>query len=315
MKKLVSILVPCYNSESLIQKLLQSILSQDYPYIEVIVINDGSTDNSLSVIYSYLNEFEKKGYILKIISQKNAGQASAINNALQYFSGDYLSWIDADDWLEPSAIADKVKYLERNLEYGLVRSDVSIYFYPNYKIASYKFSDKMDFSNENIFDDLILENNVYFCPGGYLVRTTALKKVLPNLKIINSRAGQNWQILLPLTLEFKCGYINKPLFNYLIRENSHSRKEKDKIQELKKLQSHEELLKKIIYSLKLNNKKKYAKIIEKKYLDKKISIYYKYNDIKNILKLTLKRKNIKSIIKSILVILKLTLKKIKYFIN
>ena len=81
-KGLVSIITPCFNGGMLIHRLLDSILKQDYSMIEMYVVDDGSIDNTRSVIESYIDRFTNKGYVLNYIYQDNAGQAAAINKAL-----------------------------------------------------------------------------------------------------------------------------------------------------------------------------------------------------------------------------------------
>ena len=71
-----------------------------------------------------------------------------------------------------------------------------------------------------------MEKNIYFPPGGYMARASALKDVNPELDIFISRAGQNWQMFLPLSAKYKCGYIDEILFYYYVRKDSHSHAKK-----------------------------------------------------------------------------------------
>ena len=79
---LVSIIIPCYNASKYLNKCLDSLLNQTYKNIEVIIVNDGSTDESKLIIESYIDKFSKKKKKLIIINQDNAGHAVAVNNAL-----------------------------------------------------------------------------------------------------------------------------------------------------------------------------------------------------------------------------------------
>lgn len=90
-----SIIVPVYNVENYVDKCIKSILNQTYKNYEVIIINDGSTDNSLNIINKYKNN--KK---IKIITQKNKGLSNARNNGMKIATGDYLLFIDSDDYIE-----------------------------------------------------------------------------------------------------------------------------------------------------------------------------------------------------------------------
>ncbi len=89
--KLISIIIPLYNKEKWIFKTIQSVLTQSYKNIEIIIINDGSTDNSLKIVKK-INDNR-----IKIINQKNKGVSNARNVGLEKAKGDYIAFIDADD--------------------------------------------------------------------------------------------------------------------------------------------------------------------------------------------------------------------------
>lgn len=95
---LVSILVPSYNTEAFLVECLESALGQTYPNIEVIVVDDGSTDGSLALARS----FEPRG--VQVVTQANQGQAAAINTAFKVSHGDYIQYLDADDVLDARKI-------------------------------------------------------------------------------------------------------------------------------------------------------------------------------------------------------------------
>jgi len=96
---LVSILMPAYNAEKWIAGSIQSALAQDWPRIEVVVVDDGSRDGTLSVA----RRFESSR--VKVISQENRGAAAARNTALSLAQGDYIQWLDADDLLAPTKLS------------------------------------------------------------------------------------------------------------------------------------------------------------------------------------------------------------------
>jgi glycosyltransferase involved in cell wall biosynthesis len=101
MNSLVSIIIPCYNAERWIFEAIDSAFSQTYPYIEVIVIDDGSTDTSLSIIKSY-------GSKIKWETDFNRGGSGARNRGFKLSQGEYIQWLDADDYLEATKIEDQV---------------------------------------------------------------------------------------------------------------------------------------------------------------------------------------------------------------
>ena len=118
--KLVSIITPCYNGEHCLARMLDSVIAQTYRPIEYILVNDGSTDGTQALAESYIPKFREAGIDFKIINQENKGLAGAINAGLMCFTGDYLCWPDADDYLEPTSVEDRVKVLEDNPEYAVV---------------------------------------------------------------------------------------------------------------------------------------------------------------------------------------------------
>lgn len=98
MKKnvLISVIVPIYNSEKYLNECINSILAQTYKNIEIILVNDGSTDGS----YSICNEWKKKDKRIKIVNKTNGGVVSARKIGVQVAEGQYISYIDSDDWIE-----------------------------------------------------------------------------------------------------------------------------------------------------------------------------------------------------------------------
>ena len=93
----LSIIVPVYNSEKFLNKCINSLINQTIKNIEIILINDGSSDNSLNIC----NEFAKKDSRIKVFSQENSGQATARNVGLDNATGEYITFTDADDWVDP----------------------------------------------------------------------------------------------------------------------------------------------------------------------------------------------------------------------
>ena len=223
MKKLVSLITPCFNGEKYIQPFLDSVLAQTYNNIELIFINDGSVDSTDEIIRSYKKKFENRKIKLIYYKQTNKGAAAAINKGLELFSGEYIMWPDSDDILLPEHIMKKVHFLESHQEYGFVRCSGYVVHEDNLnrkKILERK--ENVIETQKSFFEDLLFGKNVIFCPCTYMARTEVLKKAIPSLKIYESKEGQNWQLLLPLAWIAKCGYITEPLYYYVERKQSHS---------------------------------------------------------------------------------------------
>ncbi|BDA71452.1 hypothetical protein CAL7716_056180 [Calothrix sp. PCC 7716] len=112
MEPLASILIPCYNASKWLAETLESALAQTWDNIEIIVVDDGSIDNSLAVA----KQFEPDG--VKVISQANKGASAARNRAFQESQGDFIQYLDADDLLAPDKIELQVKlFLDSNLDF------------------------------------------------------------------------------------------------------------------------------------------------------------------------------------------------------
>ena len=108
--KLVSVIIPVYNMDSFVQEALDSVLASDYPNFEVIVVDDGSTDNSNAI----LREYERKNSRIHLFSQPNRGVSSARNKALEEAKGDYILPVDADNIILPHFITSAVEAIEAN---------------------------------------------------------------------------------------------------------------------------------------------------------------------------------------------------------
>lgn len=98
MEQKISVIVPAYNVEKYIRRCLDSLVNQTYSQMEIIVVDDGSTDGTGEIIQEYVERYEGKVFLF---SQENAGQAVARNNGIQYATGDYIGFVDADDFVHP----------------------------------------------------------------------------------------------------------------------------------------------------------------------------------------------------------------------
>ena len=96
----VSIIVPVYNSEKFLKKCIESMINQTYKDIEIIIIDDGSKDNSREIIQEYQNKDSR----IKYLYQKNSGQAVARNNGIKVSIGEFISFLDSDDYIDTEMI-------------------------------------------------------------------------------------------------------------------------------------------------------------------------------------------------------------------
>jgi len=116
---LVSIVTPSYNQARFLEFTIRSVLEQDYPNIEYILVDGGSTDGSVDILQRYKDRFAWW------ISEKDRGQTDAINKGFARAKGDILAWLNSDDTYEPHALAEAVGFLLRRPEVGLVYGDTN----------------------------------------------------------------------------------------------------------------------------------------------------------------------------------------------
>lgn len=219
---LVSIITPCYNGETFLDRYFESILSQSYSNLELIFINDGSTDRTEEIALTYREPLEKKGIRYIYEYQENAGQAAALNRGLKLFTGDYLTWPDSDDVMTPDCIEKKVQYLQANPQFGLCICRTRVVNEANPEHILHIYERVKPKQEDNFYEDLIYIRNVYFVPGGYMVRSSSLLRAIPDRDIYAGRGGQNLQILLPVLKYYTCGYMLDELNTYYVRADSHS---------------------------------------------------------------------------------------------
>jgi glycosyltransferase involved in cell wall biosynthesis len=118
-KDLVSVIIPTYNASLYLCRSVQSALSQTYPYMEIIIVDDGSTDDTKGVIKQFENQVT---YIYK----ENGGPASARNIGIQLSTGEYIAFLDADDYCMPDKLTEQINFLKQNPKYHMVHSNALI---------------------------------------------------------------------------------------------------------------------------------------------------------------------------------------------
>lgn len=104
----ISVIVPVFNAEKYLKMCLNSLVSQTLKNIEIICIDDGSTDNSLAI----LDKFKSKDNRIKIIKQKNYGVSMARNNGISEAQGEYIGFVDADDWVDKDFLKNYIMPLK-----------------------------------------------------------------------------------------------------------------------------------------------------------------------------------------------------------
>ena len=220
---LVSVITPCYNGANYLEGYFEGILRQTYRTLEIIFVNDGSTDETERIATKWGERLQEEGMNFIYIRQENRGVAAAINQGLAQFTGEFMTWLDSDDIMMPENIEKKLDYLLTHPEKGFVLNEAMV--------VDAKEQDKRIWSmkrirpdgEDRLFDDLIHGRNVVWVPGTCLVRRTCIEEAIPSMRIYESREGQNWQLMLPLAWHAECGYIEEELLKCVQHSDSHSR--------------------------------------------------------------------------------------------
>ncbi len=278
----VSILTPCYNSEKYIGRFIDSILKQKHNDIELVIINDGSTDQTENVILSYNEAILKRGYSLNYHQKDNGGIGSAINLALKKMTGDYFCWCDSDNFYDENYVSEKIKVFKNKSNCNIVRCDGYFVYEDDINTPYRKFSDgNNDLYKKDLFLNSINEKDFHF--GCAMIKTSAFDNVVKNRDIYESRQGQNWQILLPVFYKYKSYYIDQALFYFVNRRDSISgQTEQGGLKAaIDQVIEHEKILLETLKRMKIHGIKYYEYIIKIKYINIRIFWYKLYNDLIN----------------------------------
>ena len=270
---LVSIITPCYNSASYLSRYMDSILAQTYNRMQLILVNDGSKDNTEEIILSYKEAIENKGCELTYVKQENTGLGGAVNRGLKEIRGEYFAWCDSDNFYTPDYVERKVEYFLAHPEYSIVRCDGSIVSERALNVSLGNMArSRKELYKENLFENCLYIKNFHF--GCAMLKTADFDKVNPCREIYPSREGQNWQLLLPMFYQFKAGYIDKPMFCFVVREDSISNiaAHKGLDAQLKQNDEYVKILTTTLTGMDLPDREKYISKIQIKYAKRNLKL-------------------------------------------
>jgi glycosyltransferase involved in cell wall biosynthesis len=186
---LVSVIIPNYNHASYIADAIHSVLAQEYPHVEVIVVDDGSTDNSCEVIGSF-------GQRVRAIWQKNQGLSAARNTGIQIAQGEYIALLDADDMYEPDFLSTLVPLLQANPHVGACHCGYQFVDHRNRPLAQ---REARSIPAEEFYTTLLGGN--FLVPEAILVRRSCYEDVGPFDTSL--RASEDWDLWLRIARDFK----------------------------------------------------------------------------------------------------------------
>ena len=264
----VSIIIPVYNAEKYLEECIDSAINQTYQDIEIIAVNDGSTDNSLEILKKYSDK-------IKIISKENGGTASALNAGIKVMTGEWFKWLSADDALYPKFVEELI--LEsKNIE------NKNLILYTNYDIIDSE-GNLIDQRIERNFNNLDqFEVNVILLDRHIGNGTTSLihKSTIDKYGMFDGIIGhrEDYELWLRYCILYKCRLrlVPKILAKYRIHE---SQTTKEKIR--KSLEQSEKIRKLVLDKLEPSERERYEVALKQykknKPLIEKIMYYVRYD--------------------------------------
>lgn len=303
----VSLLVPCYNIANLCERFFESLLNQTYDNLEIVLVNDGSKDNTEEVLLENKEKLEQRGYEVKYIYQENKGLGGAINTGLKAFTGEFLCWADPDDYFEINSFELRVKYMIDHPDCAIVSSDAYSYNNNEKRLLSLSFPR----NNEKNQFELLIKKESMFCPGCHMIRVSDFDKVNPNRDIFEYRRGQNWQLLLPMYYAYERHFLNVPLYNYVVYENSMSHIKESYEEKIQRNNEHKKVIIETLNRMVMPKNEKESLLFDIEGFYNKINMGYAYSvgnkvDYKKYFNICKKHKTttIKDFIKLILISVK-----------
>ena len=209
----VSIIIPIYNAEKYLDECINSALSQTYHDIEIIAVNDGSTDKSLSILNNYKNN-------IIIINKKNGGTASALNFGIKIMTGDWFKWLSADDILKENAVEKLVLEIEK-----LGNESEHCIFYSNYDLIDQNGKHIREFIEPNYNSLDPFNRNIILLDHFYGNGTTSImhKSIFDKCGLFNETLGykDDYEFWLRCCILFgyNLHFVNENLAKYRIHQS------------------------------------------------------------------------------------------------
>lgn len=205
---LVSVVIPCYNQAQFLAEAVESVLSQDYPDKEIIVVNDGSPDNTRSVAAQF-------GNLIKYIEKENGGLSSARNTGIRAAKGDFVALLDCDDVCLDGRLKLQADYLIQHSDVGMVVSD-ALHF-DGKQTSNLRSSTSGKPGNHS---DFRWETAEYcMTPSTAMIRRSCFDAVGYFDERLR-RAAEDWLFAVRLAVQYPMAYVDKPLILYRIHPES-----------------------------------------------------------------------------------------------
>lgn len=205
---MVSVVIPVFNGERYIAEAINSIIQQTYNKIEIIVVDDGSKDNTAEIVKAF-NQ-------VRYIYQENQGVSAGRNIGMSVAGGDYLAFLDADDLYIPEKVEKQVDILKNNPDVDVVYND-GIEADKNKRIINILKSECV-FENRLDFAAFLLFRQIIPVPASIMIRRKCIEdKIFYNKKY---KQAEDYEYIIRLALRYKFKYIPEPLYIYRRHENN-----------------------------------------------------------------------------------------------
>lgn len=217
---LVSIRIPAYNHERFVCNTLDSILAQDYENIEIIIIDDGSSDNTWYEIQKWIESHREKIPIWAKRHSENKGITSTLNELISACNGKYIAGIASDDYLLPGSVGSRVRFLEENENKDAVFADCTVIdedgieFMPSGLKDFYCMNTEKLQDEKTLFNELILNWGV---PGGTLM---VRRSVYDSHKYDERLLVEDFDFFLKLLTNNKLGFIDNKVSAYRVHKSN-----------------------------------------------------------------------------------------------
>ncbi len=211
-----SIIIPLYNKAPHIEKAIKSIVDQTFNTYEIIIVNDGSTDNSLNILNSFCDKLKNVEADtlekIKIIDQKNQGVSTARNNGVKIAKYNYVAFLDADDWWESTFLADMKGVIEEFPEAGIWSSSYYVVKNNSRRLARIGVDSNFDKGIINYLQVYAKTLEMPVWTGAAIIKKSIFDQETGFKSIL--ALGEDFDLWIRVALKYPIAFINKPLSNY-----------------------------------------------------------------------------------------------------
>lgn len=251
MQQLVSIIIPIYNVESYLKRCIESVINQTYKNLEIILVNDGSTDNCGTICDKYKNKDNR----IKVIHKKNGGLSDARNAGIEIATGKYLTFIDSDDYVSIDYIEYMINMLEEKKAQLAICKVKEVW--PNSKLKDEAYTKIQVLNSKQTFENLLLDKGIEVSSYAKLYSIDLFKK----LRFPKGKVYEDTAIIYKIIANAnRIVYGDKYCYYYISREGSISKHKEFNSSEIDYIEHTEQML----------------NFIRKRYKNLKIPVYRYY---------------------------------------